>query len=152
VVVVAPAETASVLEPLRDILLELANVKELEFSSSAPSGEGWAVAEEGQVAVYLDTSRDRLLIGEGLMRDLARRVQSLRRDMGFTPTEILEAAHIAGLEQGDIELLKPHLELMKDLVRVKRIELHTEKPDIPLKWKEYKLDRKKVHIAIQGKQ
>ena len=150
-VVVAPAETAEALRPLKDILLELANVKELEFSGAAPQEGEWAVAEEGQIAVYLDTRRDKLLVGEGLMRDLARRVQALRRDMGFTPTEILEAAHIAGLEQSDIELLKPHLELMKDLVRVKRIELHAEKPDIALKWKEYKLDGKKVHIAIQGK-
>jgi len=150
VVVVAPSHVAAGLKPLSDILLELANVKELEFSGGAPSGEGWASAAEGEVSVYLDVRRDELLIGEGLMRDLARRVQALRREMGFMPTEILEAAHIAGLEQNDVKLLEPHLELMRELVRVKRVELHTAKPETPMKWREFRLDGRTVHIAIQG--
>jgi hypothetical protein len=44
------------------------------------------------------------------MRDLARRVQALRKEMGFVPTETLESVHIAELDAESMGLLEPYLE------------------------------------------
>ena len=105
------------------------------------------------VAIY--TVRDRLLLGEGLMRDVARRVQALRRDMGFKPTDILAEVHVAGLTGEDLELLRPHVDTLRYLVRAREVELHAAKPEelgpelAGLKWRAYRVDGREVHIAIR---
>jgi isoleucyl-tRNA synthetase len=82
------------------------------------------------------------------MRDLARRVQSLRKELGYMPTDILEAVYIAELEEENMVLVKPHLKEMEELVRAKKINLLAKKSEMQAEWHEYKLDSKKVYIAI----
>ena len=95
----------------------------------------------------MNTSRDLDLLGEGLMRDLARRVQSLRKELGYVPTDVLNAVHIAKLEERSVNLLKPYLKKMKELVRAEKVYLH-ESREADAEWHEYQLDNKKVYIAI----
>ncbi len=154
-VVVSSEKTLEALRSLSDILLELANVKEAEYAEKLPknmigdveSGK-WVEASEKGIAVYLDVYRDEALLGEGLMRDVARRVQSLRKELGYVPTEILETVHVAGLDEESIRLLKPYMEQMADLVRAKRVQLHTSPSEVEAEWHEYPLDDKKVYVAI----
>ena len=61
-------------------------------------GENWVSSQEDEITVFVSGQRDDTLLGEGIMRDLARRVQALRKEMGFTPTDILESVHIAELD------------------------------------------------------
>jgi isoleucyl-tRNA synthetase len=96
----------------------------------------------------LDRTRDDALEGEGLMRDLARRVQALRKDLGFSPTDIVEAVHVAELEPQDIELLKPYVTEMEGLVRAKTVHVHGEQVKVDAEWHESKLDKKKVYVAV----
>jgi isoleucyl-tRNA synthetase len=135
--------------------LELANVKKTEYAERLPenlmgeveSGK-WVEASEKGMAVYLDVYRDEALLGEGLMRDVARRVQSLRKELGYVPTEILETVHVAGLDEESIRLLKPYMEQMAELVRAKKVQLHINPSEVEAKWHEYPLDDKKVYVAI----
>jgi len=89
-----------------------------------------------------------MLQGEGLMRDLARRVQALRKERGFTPTEILEAVYLADLDAESTKLLEPHMETMAELVRTRKVYLQKGKSALKAEWYEYKLDGKEVCIAI----
>ena len=82
------------------------------------------------------------------MRDLARRVQALRKELGFSPTDIVEAVHIAELEPKDIELLEPFLAEMEELVRAKKVHVHMERIEVNADWHENKLDKKKVYVAV----
>jgi len=82
------------------------------------------------------------------MRDLARRVQALRKEQGFSPTDIVEAVHVAELDQKDIELLKPYMDEMKELVRAKAVHVHGERVKVDSDWHENKLDKKKVYVAV----
>jgi len=82
------------------------------------------------------------------MRDLARRVQSLRKELGYVPTTILEAVYITGLSEEEMELLAPFKQEMLTLVRSRRIELSREKTEVDVEWHEMKLDAGKVQIAI----
>ena len=106
------------------------------------------MASEGEVQVLLDRTRDDALEGEGLMRDLARRVQALRRDLGFSPTDIVEAVHVAELDDNDVKLLKPFLTEMEGLVRAKTIQVHRERAKVDAEWHESKLDKKKLYVAV----
>jgi isoleucyl-tRNA synthetase len=85
------------------------------------------------------------------MRDLARRVQALRKELGFMPTDILEAVHLAELDDETTRLLEPYLQEMAELVRTKKVMLDTKRSDVKADWHEYTFDDKKTYIAIAQK-
>ncbi len=149
-IVVSPKKLQEALKKLETLFLELANIKAVEYAEELPEfdSEKWAVASDGELRVLLDKYRDEALEGEGLMRDLARRVQALRKELGFSPTDIVEAVHIAELDPKDIVLLKPYVDEMEELVRAKTVHVHQERIEVNADWHEDKLDRKKVYVAV----
>jgi isoleucyl-tRNA synthetase len=150
-IVAAPEETLQALKNLESLFLEQTNVKAAEFVSSVPDyvkGEKWVSSQEDTLTVFLSGQRDDKLLGEGIMRDLARRVQALRKEMGFVPTETLESVHIAELDTESMGLLEPYLPEMAGLVRARKVYLHVVCSEIEAKWHESELDGKKIHINI----
>ena len=148
VVVAAPEKTCKALRNVEELFLELANVKTAEYVQEHATVEGWVSASEDDVHVFLDIHRDERLLGEGLMRDLARRVQSLRKERGYVPTDVLEAVYIAELDEESVRLLKPYLEEMTELVRTKKVYIQYKREEAEAKWQEHQLDDKKIYIAI----
>ncbi len=152
VIVVAPQKTLSALSHLELIFLELTNVKAAEYAVGVPDyvgGENWVSAQEDEVTVFLSGQRDETLLGEGIMRDLARRVQALRKELGFMPTEVLESAHITELDSESINLLEPYLEEMAGLVRTRKVYLHAKSSEVEdAQWHTSELDGKKIFINI----
>jgi isoleucyl-tRNA synthetase len=152
-VVVAPNAELKALRNLEDLFLELTNVKHVEYRDSLPftdneTEKSWAQASEGNMQVLVFTQRDEKLLGEGVMRDLARRVQALRKELGFSPTDVLAAVHLAELDAETTRLLEPYLTEMADLVRTRKVEVHTERDEVEAEWHEYAFDDKKVYVAI----
>jgi isoleucyl-tRNA synthetase len=143
-------DVCNALRGVEDLLLELSNVKTVDFVQKARSAteEGWVSATEGEIQVYLDARRDEELLGEGLMRDLARRIQALRKELGYMPTDILETVHIADLEKESMVMLQPYLKTLADLVRAKRVQLHADHEEAKAEWHEIQMDDKKISIAI----
>ena len=111
-------------------------------------GENWVFSQQDEVTVFLSGQRDDKLLGEGIMRDLARRVQALRKEMGFVPTETLESVHIADLDNESMGLLEPYLEEMAGLVRTRKVYLHSSCREVEAQWNESELDGKKININI----
>ena len=72
----------------------------------------------------------------------------LAQKHGFSPTDIVEAVHVADLDPKSIDLLTPYLAEMEELVRTKKVHVHKEKNDINTNWHENKLNKKKVYIAV----
>jgi len=100
--------------------LEL-SLEDLSLSYSPPEGK---VAEDGRgVFVLLDATRDEELIAEGLVRDIARRVQLTRKMAGLNPTEILNTVHLAGLDQESKGLIAGRLNTLAYLVRSRSVKL-----------------------------
>jgi len=152
-VLVAPENELENLKNLEDLFLELANVKTVEYNEKTPetastTQERWAKASEGDLQVLLDKQRDEKLLGEGIMRDLARRVQALRKELGFTPTDILDAVHLAELDAESTRLLEPYLIEMAELVRTKKVNVHKERAEVKTEWHEYTFDDKKLYVTI----
>jgi isoleucyl-tRNA synthetase len=153
-VVVAPQDELKPLKDLEDLFLELTNVKKVEYRDSLPhttteeNSKSWSQASEGNLQVLLDTKRDEKLLGEGVMRDLARRVQALRKELGFSPTDVLATVHLAELDAETAKLLEPYLSEMADLVRTKKVQVHKERADAKAEWHVYSFDDKKVYVAI----
>jgi valyl-tRNA synthetase len=150
VIVVAPEKVSNTLKGMDSLFLELTNVKAAECAQQVPeyvAGENWVSASEGELYVFVSRHRDEKLLGEGLMRDLARRVQALRKELGYVPTDVLDAVHIAELDDESIGLLESHLQEMAELVRAKKVHLHSSR-DLQAKWHEYQIDDKKIYVAI----
>jgi len=154
-VIVAERDVLEALEPLSGLFAELANVKAVRLVEPGhePAGPEWAGASEEAMSVLVLTARDRALVGEGLMRDVARRIQALRRDMGLKPTEILDEVYVAGLSGDDMDLLRPYVGELRELVRARQVLLHEGEPEGPelegLSWKEYRVDGRKLKVAIR---
>ncbi|MBN1243997.1 isoleucine--tRNA ligase [Candidatus Bathyarchaeota archaeon] len=151
VIVVAPEKTSEALRKNEPLFLELTNVKEAEYAKQVPDyvgGENWVSATEGDVHVFVNGQRNEKLLGEGIMRDLARRVQALRKDLGYVPTDVLDAAHIAELDADSMSLLQSYLEEMAELVRTKKVYLHRSRSEVDAEWHESKIDGKKIYINI----
>ena len=149
-IIAAPKNTQKALKNLEYLLLELGNIKTAEYVDKLPDldPEKWTTATEDNINVAVDKIRDDTLEGEGLMRDLARRIQALRKELGFSPTDIVDAVHIAELEPRDIELLKPYVPEMEGLVRTKKIYVHENRDKVDAEWHEDKLDKKKIYVAV----
>jgi isoleucyl-tRNA synthetase len=151
VVVVAPQKTVEAVKGAEELFLELVNVKAAEYAEQVPEyvgGENWVSAKEGDVLVFVSGQRDETLLGEGLMRDLARRVQALRKEMGFMPTDLLESVHIAELDEESMRLLESYLVEMAELVRARKVYLHGGRGEVEADWHESELDGKRIYINI----
>jgi len=90
---------------------------------SYDAAEGYTMAEKGGMIVFIESKRDRELITKGLMRDLARNLQQLRKERGYNTTDVLATAYIAELEEEEIPGLSSLAEELKYLVRVKDVLL-----------------------------
>jgi isoleucyl-tRNA synthetase len=151
VIVVAPEKVSKTLKGVESLFLELTNVKATEYAQEVPeyvAGENWVSASEGEVYVFVSGHRDEKLLGEGLMRDLARRVQALRKELGYVPTDFLDAVHIAELDDESIGLLEFYLQEMAELVRAKKVYLHSSRGEVKAEWHESELDGKKIYVNI----
>ena len=97
------------------------NLDDIVISYGA--AEGYTMSEKGDMIVFIESKRDRELITKGLMRDLARNLQQLRKERGYNTTDVLATAYIAELEEEEISALSSLAEELKYLVRVKDLLL-----------------------------
>ena len=108
---------------------------------------GFALAEKDGIAVIIDGKRDKELIALGVMRDIARNLQQLRKERGYNTTDIIPIAHIADLSEQEISDLLPLAEELKYLVRVNKII--TSKSRIQgVDYKVIDLDGRKLYISV----
>jgi isoleucyl-tRNA synthetase len=117
------------------------------FELVTTSHGGFEVAEKGGVFVAIRKERDDKLVAEGLVRDVARRLQALRKESGYVPTALLAYARIGGLEDEDLALLEPRKEEIAFLVRVKRVDL-VGGQGMESGWKEADLDGRPIYLKV----
>ncbi|HET9417354.1 MAG TPA: class I tRNA ligase family protein, partial [Candidatus Limnocylindria bacterium] len=78
-----------------------------EFELTARARPGHEVAEDGDLLVALDTTLDEKLEAAGFAREVAHRLQALRREAGFEINDRIEVA--IGLSEAAAKRLEPHL-------------------------------------------
>lgn len=115
------------------------------FSSKDPK---YVVSENYGFVVALDSFRDDELVAQGLLRDLARNIQSLRKKKGFNPTDVLELASVAGLGSQNLSILDSKKTDLAFLVRVKKVELLSNLPEDSKDWTGAEIDGLALKINI----
>ena len=107
--------------------------------------EGYQAASRDGYTVFVSTVHDQTTTARWHLRDVARRLQNLRKERGHNPTQILDTASILGLD-GTARMLVENGEYdLASLVRVKRISF-AEMDGEP--YKEEDIDGQKIQIAI----
>lgn len=110
--------------------------------------DGYAYSERDGLIVFVSTSREKGLAMKGLLRDLARHLQQLRKERQYNPTDTLNAAHIAGLDTEEIESLSAMNDEMTYLVRVKNVEL-TKGATADVSYKVIEIDGREFRISVE---
>ena len=82
---------------------------------------------------------------KGVVKDLARNIQQLRKELGYSPTQILDRAHISNFSAEEIAKLHEFELDLQNLVRVRKIEF-TEKTDEAENSKKIELDGREILI------
>jgi isoleucyl-tRNA synthetase len=109
--------------------------------------ENYVSGEKENILLLINVSRNDELIIRGLVRDLSRNLQQLRKELGFNPTEILKSAYISNIPKNEIMQLKNYYEDIKNLVRVKDV-VFSEAPDNRFNYKSIDVDGKEIKIFI----
>lgn len=107
--------------------------------------DGFAMSNRDSFIVFISTTRNREMLARGLIRDIARRLQVLRKERGYNPTDVLEAAYVLGLDEESLEMAKEKQSDLSFLVRVKRIEFE----DKAKNYKDEDLDGQKIRISVE---
>jgi len=121
---------------------------DVEFSYAGRAPYIMMESDPEKIVVFIDTTRSNELISMGLMKDIARNIQQLRKERGFVPTEILSAAYISGLESDDLSSLENLKGELAYYVRVKQVIMSPNKLD-DVVYKEIEIDGRKILISVQ---
>ena len=103
------------------------------------------MAKRESLIVFVSTVRNNEMMARGLVRDLARRLQALRKERGYNPTDVLEAAYILDLDAESLEMVKQKQDELAFLVRVKRVEFS----DKAKTYKDDDIDGQKIRISVE---
>jgi isoleucyl-tRNA synthetase len=111
--------------------------------------DGYSSSERGSLVVFISTRRDKELIVKGLLRDLARNLQQLRKERQYNPTDILSAAYVAGFDdKEETAALSALKNEMTYLVRVKAVVLSKE-PLEKVSYKQVEIDGREFLISVE---
>ena len=128
-----------------DIDGETISLDEDDFIIDFDASENFAAAKRDTYTVLISTSRNKEMMAKGLVKDIARRLQTLRKERGYTPTDVLGIASILELDEESLEMIKERTEELAFLVRVKQVNFTKS-------CKEYKdddIDGQKIKISVE---
>jgi isoleucyl-tRNA synthetase len=149
VVVVCSEQKRENVESLVGILKDELNVNEARFEDDAfvAADDYKQVAVDEDTTLFLDTYLDKGLVEEGLVRDLVRRIQGMRKDLDLEYT-----AKIRIMYEGDDEV-KEAIDRFSDYICTETLAVSIEEGepsarDERIYEKRWKIGKKEVYLLI----
>jgi isoleucyl-tRNA synthetase len=128
-----------------DIDGETISLDNEDFIIDFDASENFAAAKRDNYTVIISTSRNKEMMAKGLVKDIARRLQTLRKERGYTPTDVLDVASILELDEESLEMMKEKAEELAFLVRVKQVNFTESCKE----YKEDDIDGQKIKISVE---
>lgn len=116
-----------------------------DFVVDFDAQENYAMSNRDNYTVFISTARNKEMMAKGLIKDVARRLQTLRKERGYNPTDVLEVASILDLDEESLEMIQEKSQDLAFLVRVKKVNFEQT-------CKEYKvddIDGQKIRISVE---
>jgi len=107
--------------------------------------EDFTFSRRNNLIGIISTIRNEELMAKGLVKDLARRLQALRKERGYNPTDVLNTASILDLDEESLSMLKNKTEELSFLVRVKQVNF----TQTCKKYKDDDIDGQKIRISVE---
>jgi len=107
--------------------------------------EGFTFSRRNNLIVIISTERNEELMAKGLIKDLARRLQALRKERGYNPTDVLNTASVLDLDEESLSMIKNKTEELSFLVRVKQVNF----TQTCKKYKDDDIDGQKIRISVE---
>ena len=128
-----------------DIDGETISLDNEDFIIDFDASENFAAAKRDNYTVIISTSRNKEMMAKGLVKDIARRLQTLRKERGYTPTDVLEIASILELDEESLDMMKEKAKELAFLVRVKQVNF----TETCKEYKEDDIDGQKIKISVE---
>ncbi|MBT8251461.1 MAG: class I tRNA ligase family protein, partial [Nitrosopumilus sp.] len=128
-----------------DVDGEIISLDNEDYVIDFDASENFAASKRDNYIVFISTSRNKEMMAKGLIKDIARRLQTLRKERGYNPTDILDTASILDLDEESLEMIQDKAEDLAFLVRVKQVNFSES-------CKEYKdddIDGQKIRISVE---
>jgi len=116
-----------------------------DFEFWPQAKDRYAMARRGEITVFISTERNQELMAQGLVKDIARRLQTLRKERGYNPTDILNVASILDLDEKSLEMVKEKSKDLAFLVRAKEVNF----TDSCKEYIDEDVDGQKIRISIE---
>lgn len=135
---------------LQDLIKDELNIKEIVFIDEIKEENGWLLETDGKITVGLDTEITDELKEEGIVRDIARHIQTMRKDLGLTKEDLIEVytdkAGNTGKLLADAEWQKYIKEktITKNIENYKAGEKYDMEKDLEVEGEKIKFGVKKV--------
>jgi len=107
--------------------------------------DGFAFSKRENILVIISTERNQELMARGLVKDIARRLQTLRKERGYNPTDILNVASILDLDEESLQMIKEKSRDLAFLVRAKEVNF----TDSCKEYIDEDVDGQKIRISIE---
>ena len=126
------------------------NLSSSDIEISYKASDGYSSSERDGLIVFVSTMRDKDLITKGLLRDLARQLQQLRKERQYNPTDIINAAYVVGLTEEEMINLSKMKDDLSYLVRVKNVTLlEREDNHMNVRYKVVEIDEREFKISVE---
>ena len=116
-----------------------------DFTINIDASEGYEISTRNNHTVLISTVRNREMTARGLLKDVARCLQSLRKDLGHNPNDILNRACIDGLQPDEMQMVREKSDDLMFLARVKQICFGSSCNN----YKEVDIDGQKIKISVE---
>jgi isoleucyl-tRNA synthetase len=116
-----------------------------DFVIDFDADENFAAAKRDDYVVFISTARNKEMMARGLVKDVARRIQTLRKERGYNPTDILNVASILDLDEESLEMIKDRSDELAFLVRVKQVNFEKTCQE----YKDEDIDGQKIRISVE---
>ncbi|MBL7142008.1 hypothetical protein ISS21_02915, partial [Patescibacteria group bacterium] len=143
-----------VSKDLADLIKDELNVREVDFIKDLPQGDNsafrgasWQRVEEGGLKIALNTEITPELREQGLIRELIRQINALRKQAGLTKDDQISVCFQTKAKQLE-NILKKEKEFLKKETISKDI-LDQEIPGEALAKKEIEIDGEKIVLGLR---
>ncbi|MFP3872729.1 MAG: isoleucine--tRNA ligase [Candidatus Natronoplasma sp.] len=137
-----PVEVKKAMDEEGKATIEGHEVEEEDVEISEVVKEEYLRSEKKGLEVYVNSEMDEELEIEGLVRDVVRRIQTMRKDLELGYTQKINT-HYSGEDK-----LERAVEAMKDYVKKETLSRRLEKGEGPGMEKEWDIDGKKIIITV----
>ena len=139
------ASLSKVNEFIFDIEGNKIQLQKEDFIFDFDADENFAVSKRDNYVVFISTSRNKEMMARGLLKDMARRIQTLRKERGHNPTDVLEVASILDLDEESLEMIQEKSKDLAFLVRVKEVNFE----ETCKEYKDEDIDGLKIRVSVE---